>query len=145
MGGRPALARRWFTAASRVFCRTRVRCSAYLPGKFISSRPTSTGRQRSREEAKELAFEMYYKVADLGEDFAEVAAWQDNGNLRLRVQDDGPGLPVGWRMSEARGVGLSNTRERLRRLYGESAQSMEVSGEPGAGVRVDLTLPFHQN
>jgi peptidyl-prolyl cis-trans isomerase SurA len=29
--------------------------------------------KRSREEAKELAFEMYYKVADLGEDFAEVA------------------------------------------------------------------------
>ncbi len=74
-----------------------------------------------------------------------VAAWQDSGNLHLRVQDDGPGLPVGWKISEASGVGLSNTRERLRRLYGESGQTLEVASEPGAGVRVELTLPFHQN
>jgi sensor histidine kinase YesM len=70
----------------------------------------------------------------------QIKAWRDNGALRLRVADDGPGL------SEAptEGVGLSNTRERLKRLYGEQGQSLALQSSPGAGVTVDVTLPFHE-
>jgi hypothetical protein len=46
-------------------------------------------------------------------------------------------------MPHHEGVGLANTRERLRRLYGE-AQSFEVSSTPGRGTCVSLRLPYRE-
>jgi two-component system LytT family sensor kinase len=71
-----------------------------------------------------------------------VEAWRDNGHIRLAVRDNGPGLPAGWSEHDNQGIGIANTRERLRHLYGEQNQSLEISEEPGGGVRVDLRLPF---
>jgi len=71
----------------------------------------------------------------------EIQAWQDATALHLSVHDDGPGLPANWDPDRGLGVGLSNTRERLRRLYGRE-QSFRITGTPGAGVQVDLMLPF---
>jgi two-component system LytT family sensor kinase len=71
----------------------------------------------------------------------EIQAWQDATALHLSVHDDGPGLPANWDPDRGLGVGLSNTRERLRRLYGQE-QSFRITGAPGTGVQVDLTLPF---
>jgi two-component system, LytTR family, sensor kinase len=71
----------------------------------------------------------------------EIQAWHENGSLHLSVRDDGPGLPVNWDPERGLGVGLKNTRERLRRLYGD-AQSFEIAGIEGSGVRVDLMLPY---
>jgi sensor histidine kinase YesM len=71
----------------------------------------------------------------------EIQAWQEATALHLSVHDDGPGLPADWDPDRGLGVGLSNTRERLRRLYGRE-QSFRITGAPGAGVQVDLTLPF---
>ena len=72
----------------------------------------------------------------------QVRAWRSNGQLRLSVQDDGPGLPEGWDPDTSVGIGISNTRERLRQLYGDREQSFEIVSEPGQGVRVDLSIPF---
>jgi len=74
----------------------------------------------------------------------EVRAWRDNGKLRMMVQDDGPGLPQGWDLDEGAGIGISNTRERLRQLYGDRDQTFEISSEPGKGVRVELSIPFRE-
>lgn len=42
--------------------------------------------------------------------------------LELHVQDDGMGLPPGWRNArDDYGIGLSNTAARLRELYGDRA------------------------
>ena len=71
-----------------------------------------------------------------------VEAWRDNGRVRLAVRDNGPGLPAGWSLDRNQGIGIANTRERLRHLYGEQNQSLKISEEPGGGVRVDLSLPF---
>jgi len=71
-----------------------------------------------------------------------VEAWRDNGSVRLTVRDNGPGLPAGWSLDRNQGIGIANTRERLRHLYGEQNQSLKISDEPGGGVRVDLRLPF---
>jgi LytS/YehU family sensor histidine kinase len=73
----------------------------------------------------------------------EIRAWRERESLRLSVHDDGPGLPADWDPERGFGVGLSNTRERLHRLYGDG-QRFEIAGHPGAGVRVALTLPFRQ-
>jgi LytS/YehU family sensor histidine kinase len=48
-------------------------------------------------------------------------------------------LPDDWRS----GVGLTNTRERLHRLYGTD-QSLDIAAAPGSGVHVALTLPFRK-
>jgi LytS/YehU family sensor histidine kinase len=72
----------------------------------------------------------------------EIQAWQEAAALHLTVRDDGPGLPANWDPEHGLGVGLSNTRERLRRLYGVD-QRFQITGAPGGGVQVDLTLPFH--
>ena len=62
------------------------------------------------------------------------------GLLELSVIDDGPGLPAGPPPSDRRGVGLANTRDRLKVLYGESCRFAAINCHPG--LRVDLALPL---
>ena len=47
-----------------------------------------------------------------------IAATQENSELLLRVQDNGPGMPVHAGDHVVKGIGLSNTEQRLRSLYG---------------------------
>jgi two-component system LytT family sensor kinase len=75
----------------------------------------------------------------------QVKAWRTNGQLHLSVEDDGPGLPPGWDPDVSEGIGISNTRERLRRLYGVREQIFEISSDVGKGVRVDLSFPFRDS
>jgi two-component system, LytTR family, sensor kinase len=61
--------------------------------------------------------------------------------LVVEVTDDGPGLPPPG-PAPRRGIGLDNTRARLRQLYGDQASLSIANGEPcGAVVRV--VLPYH--
>ena len=62
------------------------------------------------------------------------------GLLELSVIDDGPGLPDGPPPSDRRGVGLANTRERLKVLYGENCRFAAINCHPG--LRVDMALPL---
>ena len=62
--------------------------------------------------------------------------------LKIAVQDNGPG--PGDVPAVREGVGLRNTRERLRRLYGERA-SLELRRsmlEPAGGARVEICIPL---
>ena len=63
------------------------------------------------------------------------------GQLELVVADNGPGLPPGAATFAREGIGLSNTRARLRHLYGE-CQGLELSTSPAGGLRVRIRLPF---
>jgi LytS/YehU family sensor histidine kinase len=72
----------------------------------------------------------------------EIRARREAGLLHMTVKDDGPGLPADWDPAHGFGVGLSNTRERLDRLYGAD-QRFNITGQPNAGVLVTLTIPFH--
>lgn len=70
-----------------------------------------------------------------------IEAKRAGGRLRLRVSDDGPGLPEDWRADESRGVGLRNVRQRLRQIYGDGARFEVVRGEPGGAV-ARVEVPF---
>jgi two-component system LytT family sensor kinase len=80
-----------------------------------------------------------------GGGLVEVRAWREDGRLHLRVQDDGAGLPAGWDQHTNVGIGISNTRERLRRLYGDREQSFRVSSGTNRGVCVDLVFPLRDS
>jgi two-component sensor histidine kinase len=66
---------------------------------------------------------------------------ENDHRLALRVQDDGPGPPVGARLGEGTGVGLRNTRDRLDLLFGED-HDFAFRGSPGRGCEVVLSIPF---
>ena len=66
----------------------------------------------------------------------EIGAKREEESLSLWVRDDGPGVDPASR----EGVGLANTRERLRTLYGEEAELVLSAGETGtlATIRIPL-------
>lgn len=59
--------------------------------------------------------------------------------LALTVRDNGGGLPPGGFARE--GIGLANTRARLRELYGDR-HGFELANHPEGGLEVRLTLPL---
>jgi two-component system LytT family sensor kinase len=71
-----------------------------------------------------------------------IAAERRDDRLVLKVADNGPGHPdLAPANGDGCGVGLKNTRERLRVLYGD-AQSVDVHAGATGGVEVVLTIPF---
>jgi signal transduction histidine kinase len=85
---------------------------------------------------------LYGAAARASPTLVQIDAWRDNGHVCLQVRDDGPGLPEDWSFEQHAGIGLSNTRERLRHLYGPDDQSFEIGADPSGGVRVMMRLPF---
>jgi sensor histidine kinase YesM len=68
-----------------------------------------------------------------------IRASVSEGGCTITVADDGPGLVGGSDAAVREGVGLSNTRRRLRQLYGDEATlSLSTTGERGT----DVTLRF---
>jgi two-component system LytT family sensor kinase len=68
-----------------------------------------------------------------------VEAKRNLNRLQITIQDDGPGP----QLSDGEGVGLANTRARLRQLYGEE-QSLELTrlNSGKGGTIVSLSIPF---
>ena len=69
-----------------------------------------------------------------------IAATQENSELLLRVQDNGPGMAVDVSDHMVKGIGLSNTEQRLRSLYGTRQQMLLANAN---GLRVTIRLPLH--
>jgi two-component system, LytTR family, sensor kinase len=71
----------------------------------------------------------------------EIQATRENGHLHLQVEDNGIGLPFNDATNLHEGVGLSNTRARLRHLYGEQF-NFELRPRRPSGLQLDLEIPF---
>lgn len=70
----------------------------------------------------------------------EIAARRRDGMLELTVSDNGSGLPEPDPAPRREGIGLTNTRSRLRHLYGD-AHRLELNSPPGGGLEVRLVIP----
>lgn len=68
------------------------------------------------------------------------ASREASGRLRLTVEDDGAGLPAGWTLSSAQGVGLRMSAARLEQRYG-NASAFSVTPRPGGGTIATIEVP----
>jgi hypothetical protein len=72
----------------------------------------------------------------------EIIARVDKGILDIALRDDGPGsLDYQPERNDGHGVGLANTRERLRVLYGDR-QLFTITRLQPQGTEVRLQFPF---
>jgi LytS/YehU family sensor histidine kinase len=71
---------------------------------------------------------------------AAVRACRRGDELVLEIDDDGPGLAAAAAAERDDGIGLTNTRARLYKLYG-AAHGVLLVERPGGGTRVVVSLP----
>lgn len=70
-----------------------------------------------------------------------IAARRRAGRLLVDVVDDGPGSGVEPDIEAGPGIGLRNTRGRLKRIYGADFR-LEIQPTVGGGTAVHLDLPW---
>jgi two-component system LytT family sensor kinase len=70
-----------------------------------------------------------------------IESYRENEMLHLRVCDDGPGVQSGWRLEDGGGIGLTNTRERLKHLYGTDHR-FEMRNSENGGMTVSIVIPL---
>lgn len=61
--------------------------------------------------------------------------------LTVSIFNDGPNLPLDWEKSRT-GIGISNVRTRLQRLYGD-AFDLRLENQD-SGVEVSMSVPFRE-
>jgi two-component system, LytTR family, sensor kinase len=69
----------------------------------------------------------------------QVKVEADAESLQVHVLDNGPGIPNADRVV-GKGIGLANTRQRLRALYGDH-HTFELENRPEGGLHVHLSVP----
>jgi two-component system, LytTR family, sensor kinase len=71
----------------------------------------------------------------------EISAVREDGMMRLKVRDNGPGLGSSGLEKVTKGIGLSNTQARLEQLYG-LGHRFEMKDATGGGLEVAIVIPF---
>ena len=71
-----------------------------------------------------------------------VRARRTDDRLHIEVSDDGAGMPNGAPPRE--GIGLSNTRERLRATFGDD-QRLVLEGRAGTGSVARIEIPYRRH
>ena len=78
--------------------------------------------------------------------YIEIGTKKVDDKLRLWIKDDGPGIPSieTYKRTLREGVGIGNTRERLRHLYGNN-HWLGICNAPDRGLIVTLEIPFRRD
>jgi sensor histidine kinase YesM len=63
-----------------------------------------------------------------------------NGDLVIKIKDNGPGMIVSDRVLFGKGIGLANVRDRLKLLYGDKAR-LEFSSDLNKGTTATINIP----
>jgi signal transduction histidine kinase len=71
-----------------------------------------------------------------------VSAERAGEQLRVRVVDDGVGLPPGWKLDRSAGLGLSLTRDRIAGLHPNGSSSFTIRPRAGGGTEAEVALPL---
>lgn len=74
-----------------------------------------------------------------------IAAKIENNLLKITLKDDGPGISKNkvktkLESQNSSGVGIANTKERLKKLYPDQS-TFEVTSEEKKGVTINISLP----
>ncbi|MBX7171599.1 MAG: histidine kinase [Pyrinomonadaceae bacterium] len=72
----------------------------------------------------------------------KIIATQEERWLTLRICDDGIGIKANNKKTKQFGIGVSNTRKRLRHLYGKNHEFQLKPATEGEGTMVFLRIPF---
>ncbi len=72
--------------------------------------------------------------------YIAISARRENGCIRIEVSDNGVGMKTPPEQ-EREGLGLRNTRSRLRQLYGDR-QHLRIESGPEGGCRVTIAVPL---
>lgn len=73
----------------------------------------------------------------------QISSWRENNTLIVEVRDSGPGFPEDRENIFKAGFGLSNTRERLRLLYGKNS-FLTLENPEGGGAQVKVGIPIQR-
>jgi two-component system sensor histidine kinase AlgZ len=71
----------------------------------------------------------------------EIRAWRNGADVHVSIRNDAPPTGVPGTGSSSRGIGLRNTADRLRHVYG-SDHAFEVGASGGGAYEVHMRLPF---
>ena len=71
----------------------------------------------------------------------KIAALINAENLVLEIHDSGDGLRAKTEAENSNGIGISNTKERLRQMY-PGDHTFELADSPVGGLLVRIRLPF---
>ena len=71
-----------------------------------------------------------------------ITAKTEQEYVLLCIEDDGIGLPKNWTMSDATGIGLSSTSERIRGLYPDTGAGLSVRRRQPHGTSVHVLVPL---
>ena len=74
----------------------------------------------------------------------EISAKKENGRLLIEIRDDGLGIPGDSQKKLKEGIGISNTRARLKQLYGDNFK-FSIHNRRDSGVLVEISIPFAEN
>ncbi|HVP54736.1 MAG TPA: histidine kinase [Candidatus Eisenbacteria bacterium] len=70
-----------------------------------------------------------------------IATWRDRDDVWMEIRDNGVGFASGRGVMPPEGVGLRNTRSRLRQLYSDD-HAMVLEDAPGGGCTVKIRVPY---
>ena len=79
--------------------------------------------------------------ARLGPGVIRIDVEHRGSSLRLEVSDNGKGCATATNGGVTEGVGLTNTRARLKELYGADG-ALELHSAPSGGFSAEITIPW---
>jgi LytS/YehU family sensor histidine kinase len=71
-----------------------------------------------------------------------ISARRTDNRLKIRVLDDGVGLPPEWNLQTSAGLGLAVTQQRIAGLYPDGRSHFAIRNREGGGTEVEIDLPF---